>query len=110
AGQGYVTTNIQGDDFAAAMALEGGRVVIVGTSGTGVGAGVNSDMAVVRYSDGGVLDGGFGTGGVFRFDKYNDNTATAVTLDGAGHILVGGSLGPSDPANQQQLFAMLRLK
>lgn len=60
-----------------------GAIVLAGSDGP--------DVALVRILPGGVLDDSFGTGGVVHTDVAGfGDSATSVTIDGDGRIVVGG--------------------
>ncbi|MFN8160364.1 MAG: hypothetical protein U0R52_04885 [Solirubrobacterales bacterium] len=91
---GIVTTQIgSGDsDAGAVIALGSGRTIAAGVSTDG--------FVVARYDEHGVLDPGFGTGGISPPDSFgeicdpvcSDRVTSAVLQDGRG-ILVAGSSG-----------------
>jgi len=55
--------------------------------------GTNADIAVVRFTSGGVLDAGFATGGVFTYGTAAlDDYGNAVALDGSGNIVVAAQV------------------
>src|SRR5262249_3604729 len=91
-GQGYVTVDFGSgyDDVAGVALLPFGRIVLAGRN--------DGDFAVAQFLPSGLLDKGFGTGGVTTVDfngNYDDCRAVAVGLD--GKIIVGGtSFGRTD--------------
>jgi len=77
-------------DLGESIALDAsGRILVAGRSNQGG----DYDIAVLRYSAGGVLDTGFGTGGVAWYDSGNGNDdGNAVLSDASGGILVAGAV------------------
>jgi len=67
----------------------GGRVVVVGSSGTSE----NRDWVVVRYLPDGSLDSTFATDGVLVVDAARYESAEDVAIDPQGRIVVVGSIG-----------------
>src|SRR5204863_5909182 len=63
---GMVTTPIgSGDDSGYSVAVQSdGKIVVAGVSNNGS----SQDIALVRYTDSGVLDSSFGTGGIVTTD------------------------------------------
>ncbi len=99
---GYVKTGVTGDsaDDGTAVAVDAnGRTVVAGTTDL---AGTDTDIFVLRYTAGGVLDNSFGTNGVVTTDVQSGapDSASDVVIDGNGRIVVAG-----DTAGQ---FAVLR--
>ncbi|MEI8201701.1 MAG: T9SS type A sorting domain-containing protein [Bacteroidota bacterium] len=78
-----------GDDVANCIAIQAdGKIVIGGYSWNGL----NYDMAVLRYSNLGVLDNTFGTNGVIIKDiGSTDNYAYALALQTDSKIVVAGT-------------------
>jgi len=94
AGLSTVAFDFGGDnrDEAAALAVDGnGRIVVAGTCDGGTAP--NRNFAVIRLLPMGGLDGTFAGNGtqVIGFPGNGVNVARAVTIDGAGRILVGGA-------------------
>ena len=96
---GTVITPVSpGFDVAFRVALDHwGRILTVGDTFVGVGAGL-FDIALSRYTRDGRLDSSFGTGGTVVTnagpgDSDDDAQGLAVQLD--GKILVGGSAAPT---------------
>jgi uncharacterized delta-60 repeat protein len=103
-GNGKVTTDFGSDnDFAQAMLVTSGPKILVagGTDPTGDDRG---DFALARYDAAtGVLDNTFGTGGkrTVSFSSNpggsgNGDSASALTTDSSGRILVAGFAGPGN--------------
>src|SRR5262249_1974452 len=90
-GQGH--TNSAGThDAVQGLALQAdGKIVAAGR--VAVDGGANPDVGVVRYTAAGGLDGGFGSGGIFRsdFGLHNWEEAAAVAVQGDGKIVVAGN-------------------
>jgi uncharacterized delta-60 repeat protein len=85
---GKVTTSIGSDVYGYGMGIEpAGGIVVAGTVGTHP---PHFDMAVVRYTPAGVLDSGFGTGGIVRTDLGADERAYGMRVQGDGRIVVVG--------------------
>jgi uncharacterized delta-60 repeat protein len=80
-----------GDDQVHAMVVQpDSKVVTVGQSGDG-----SSEFTVARYDKDGLLDTGFGSGGVVLtgLGPDNDGVAEAVALQPNGQIIVAGYAG-----------------
>ncbi|WP_227837743.1 NHL repeat-containing protein [Nocardia aurantia] len=105
--QGRVSTDFGGKaDVANAVALQSdGAIVVVGTShGTATG----DNIAVARYTAGGVLDAGFGDGGKVSTDLGTQaDHGNTVVVRPDGRIVVAGSTRDPNPA-QGDNFAVLR--
>jgi uncharacterized delta-60 repeat protein len=80
--------------FAVAIA-EDGKIVVVGAT-----AGYPTDFAVVRYDSKGRLDKKFGKNGLVTTDFGGDDSASAVTIQPDGKIVVAGNgvMGDNDYA------------
>ncbi|MCZ6691069.1 MAG: hypothetical protein O7H41_15885 [Planctomycetota bacterium] len=81
-----------GDDFGSAVALDAvGRILVGGTSSNGI----DSDMAIWRYTSDGMLDTSFGSSGVAVHDSAagggGHDYSYGIALDAVGRILVGGT-------------------
>jgi uncharacterized delta-60 repeat protein len=100
---GIVTTDIGGptnNEARAVAASQGdGKVVVVGNGYSSALS--TSQVMVARYNTDGSLDTGFGSGGEVNYN----GTATAVSVDAAGRIVVAGT-GPYDGSQ----FVVTRLK
>jgi uncharacterized delta-60 repeat protein len=84
---GKVTTSFSGDDRANALVLQtDGKLVAAGVASNGV----TGDFALARFSTGGVLDSGFGTGGKVSTDIGGDDQANAMVLQPDGKLVVAG--------------------
>jgi uncharacterized delta-60 repeat protein len=90
-GDGWAEASFSGSDFArpTAIALQSdGRIVLAGYSTVG---GVNQ-IALARFQTNGVLDGGFGSGGVVATSLDTTNaSAESVAIQTDGRIVVAGS-------------------
>ena len=89
---GTVTTGFgaSSDDHAHALAIDGsGRLVVAGSSGTGMP--VDPDFSLARYDDTGALDGAFGSGGTVTVAVGADGDVLhAVAIDGSDRIVAAG--------------------
>jgi len=95
-GDGTVTTNFSGTDFAEAVAVDSqGRIVVVGNGG--------DDFGVARYSSQGVLDATFGSGGKLRVNFGGVDHARDVAILAGDKVLVVGA------ANNRQDVGLVRL-
>lgn len=83
---GTVTTNLGGNDYGYALAVqEDGQLLVAGSSGT--------DFALVRYTSDGKLDTNFGANG-FTITHWGTNEyGYALALANDGKLLVAGSSG-----------------
>lgn len=103
---GFVTSDIgaaaRDVDYAYAVALQrDGKIIVAGQTSTGS----NLDVAVVRYTSRGALDGTFGAGGKVRVDfGSGSDTAYAVAVLPGGKILVGAAT-----ARRNEDFGLVRL-
>ncbi|HXH74164.1 MAG TPA: hypothetical protein VNJ08_04320 [Bacteriovoracaceae bacterium] len=90
---GYLTRSTpftinSGLDEVNGLVLQGTKSVVVGNAFI---ATTNSqDFLVARYTQAGVLDTTFGTGGKTRIDSGNDDLAQSVAIDSQGRIVVAG--------------------
>jgi len=87
--EGWVATAFgQRDARALALALQpDGAIVVAGWARNWS----NRDVAVVRYTPTGALDGGFGNGGKATYGVgIGNDEATAVALDGDGRVVIAG--------------------
>jgi uncharacterized delta-60 repeat protein len=87
---GMVTTAIRdGDDKAAAVAIQADRkIVVAGSSNNGL----NFDFALVRYNPNGTLDPAFGEGGIVMTDiRSGDDHANAIAIQADGKIVTAGN-------------------
>ena len=103
-GDGRVTTNFGGDDYAYGMALQpDGKIVVVGGKGTAT----LFYFAVARYNTDGSLDATFnGTGRkVFSLTAGVNSSAADVFVQADGKIVIVGTAGNSGSSN----FALVRL-
>src|SRR5262245_30154942 len=100
------TVSFNAIDQAAAVAIDAqGRIVVAGTTGLGGG---NYDFAVARLTAGGSLDPAFGAGGTTTASFNADDKATAVAIDGQGHVvIVGTTTLPGGGLDSE--FAVVRL-
>jgi uncharacterized delta-60 repeat protein len=84
---GKVTTDFDSsDDKANAIALQGDKIVVAGSS--------NSDFALVRYTADGTLDPSFGVNGLVTTDFNNSpDVARAIALQGDKIVATGYNNG-----------------
>ncbi len=87
-GDGKQTTDFGGSDGANAVALQGGKIVLVGSGSLG-GTGGN-DFALARYNTDGSLDTSFSGDGKQTTDFGTGDAANAVALQGDGKIVAAG--------------------
>jgi len=83
-------------DEAHSLAVQpDGKLVVAGITKRGSANSGNSDVAVVRLTTAGALDGSFGTGGkaIANYVGFNsDDDCRSVALQSDGKIVVGGSV------------------
>jgi uncharacterized delta-60 repeat protein len=92
---GKVITDIYGDDFAYAMALQtDGKIVVAGAS--------NNEFAVVRYNTDGSLDSSFDTDGKVRtaIGGLGEDIPTSLAIQSDGKIVLAGYSKMSPSSNQ----------
>ncbi len=102
---GLVTSDVGHNDSLTSLAIQpDGKLVAVGFAGSGS---TFDDFAVLRYNADGSLDSTFGSGGVVitDFSGFGD-VASAVVIQGDGHIVAAGSTEPSILSNGD--FALAR--
>ena len=86
-GDGRLTTEFDGNDGAAGMAIQSdGKIVAVGHTGAG-------GLAVARYNSDGSPDTGFGDQGVARADFGSPDGASDVVIQPDGKIIAVGRAG-----------------
>ena len=89
---GIVKTDLGSDDISYAVVIQpDGKIVVAGTSNTGVGI---YQFALVRYTTSGFLDNSFGTNGLV-LGPFGDGRS--VTLQPDGKILVAGTTTLGSP-------------
>lgn len=101
---GTTTTDFgHNNDQASAVAIDGSdEIIVAGTADSGT----SLDFALVRYSPDGTLDTTFnGTGKVLTDFSGHDDEGSAVTIDGAGRIVMAGV---SIDSSQFETFALAR--
>ena len=90
---GAVTTDFQSGafDYGAAIVVQpDGKILVAGRSYKG-NDGISRNFALARYTDTGVLDSTFGTGGKVTTDfASGEDRPYAMALQSDGKILVGG--------------------
>jgi uncharacterized delta-60 repeat protein len=86
--EGYVLWDGgSGDDFGRDIALQSdGKIVVTGYRKNGT----DDDLFVIRYNADGSLDTGFGTNGIYRFDKVGTDWGYGIAIDASGRIVVTG--------------------
>jgi uncharacterized delta-60 repeat protein len=86
---GVTITDFGSDDFANGVALTSdGRILVAGHS---LGAGLNTDFALMRYRADGALDESFGTAGIVTTDiGGDDDFGEGLAVDTGGRIVVVG--------------------
>lgn len=87
-------------DFAHAVAVQSdGMVLVAGNAGRLEGVQSKTELAVVRFTTDGELDGGFGEGGIVTLNLGEDvhSQANAIAVQDDGKIVV---VGETFPANQ----------
>ena len=85
---GKRVTDFGSDDFANGLALTGdGHILVAGHT---LGAGLDLDFALARYTAEGELDTAFGTGGIVKTDFGGDDFAENLTVQPDGRIVVVG--------------------
>lgn len=99
---GVVTTNINANDIPEGVAVQSdGKIVVGGTSNEDGDA----NYTVVRYTSGGVIDGGYGVGGIATYDMATFGTAGSsdhghgMALQADGKVLVTGFSAPAGGGN-----------
>ncbi len=85
---GKVTTNINNNDNALAVAIQSDNKIVVG--GHSVSPNGEGDFTITRYKTDGSLDTSFGSGGKVTTDISNNDLAYAMTIQSNGRILLGG--------------------
>lgn len=87
-GDGKLTTDFGGDDYAAAVTIQkDGRIVAAGKDDTG-------DFLLCRYRADGSLDRSFGAGGKVTTDFGGLDACTALALQTDGKIVAAGYSEP----------------
>ncbi|NJO00104.1 MAG: hypothetical protein HC875_41335 [Anaerolineales bacterium] len=85
---GVVTTTIDSEALAYAMAIQAdGKIIVAGASGTKF---FNSNLAVSRYTITGSLDSTFGGDGVVTTSIGSNSSSRAVAVQPDGKIVAGG--------------------
>jgi uncharacterized delta-60 repeat protein len=92
---GRVTTDFSADDIANAIAIQGDKIIVAGSTGhyDDFSAHISdyiSDFALVRYTADGTLDSSFGENGKVTTDfNGSEDRANAIAVQG-DKIIVGG--------------------
>jgi uncharacterized delta-60 repeat protein len=99
---GVVTLDINDNDIADGIALQkDGKIVVGGTSDEDGDA----NYTVVRYTSGGLLDGGYGVGGIATYDMATFGTAGSkdhgygMAIQSDDKVLVTGFSAPAAGGN-----------
>jgi uncharacterized delta-60 repeat protein len=96
--KGQALTDLGGNFSVAAVLVQPtGQVVVAGTSG--------SEFLLVRYTAGGLLDAGFGSGGKVLTDLGAGSAAQAAAVQADGKIVVAGQTFRAATGND---FAVVR--
>uniref|UniRef100_Q3ARU1 SbsA Ig-like domain-containing protein n=1 Tax=Chlorobium chlorochromatii (strain CaD3) TaxID=340177 RepID=Q3ARU1_CHLCH len=104
-GDGKVTTDFGGLEYATSVALQGdGKIVVAGYKGISSSGG--GDFALVRYNADGSLDITFDGDGKVTTDFGGWDEAESVTIDSNGKIVVVGYTGISSSGGGD--FAVVR--
>jgi uncharacterized delta-60 repeat protein len=94
---GTTTGSIVASDLAQAVARQpDGRIVVAGSTNHALDAG---QSLLVRYTQRGTLDGGFGSGGAVVTDIGGWSFADAVAVQPNGRIVAAGGFGEHDGVN-----------
>ena len=92
---GKVTTDMGGDDFAAALALQpDGKIVVAGSTMVFDDVNLVGSFALARYTPNGHIDLAFGAGGkvITNFGDDSLASARALALQSDSKIVVAGDL------------------
>ncbi|HXI23060.1 MAG TPA: delta-60 repeat domain-containing protein, partial [Pyrinomonadaceae bacterium] len=86
-GKATLDLNLNSDDFANALAVQGdGRIIVAGQTGP--------DFGVVRYNSNGTPDSTFGIGGngivITKFASGATSIGRGIAIDSTGKIIVAG--------------------
>lgn len=98
---GLSVTDMRGtDDYIAGVALQvDGKVVVAGSCEATASSATGDDFCLMRLSANGVLDASFATGGkAFTSIRDFDDTATGVSLQADGKIVIAGFCAASTSA------------
>ncbi len=89
---GVVTYDSGSDEggIGGAVALQADGRIVVASSASRSDNGTVIDVLVLRYTTKGLLDTGFGTGGVVTYDGGSIDVGSAVALQDDGKIVVAG--------------------
>jgi len=89
--EGTVVTDLGNADGCSGMTIDASGAIFVAVSG-----GNNSDMGIVKYTSGGLLDTDFGTSGIAWTTIENNAEAGAIKIDANGKIVLAGSFDGTD--------------
>ena len=87
------------------LALDGAGGILV--AGWVAGSDRRTDLAVVRVTGAGLLDTGFGVGGIARIDEGADENGPGLARDGTGPIYVAGASRAADNSSGHLFLARL---
>ncbi len=87
--------------------LTGGKILVAGTTTNPVS---NADVFLMRFNADGTLDTTFGTNGIEYIDDGNNGveTATGLTIQQDGKIVVAATFNPTTGSPQTKDFALFR--
>lgn len=103
---GVVTTDVGGDDVAAALTIQpDGKIVVAGSGRLPLVGPINRyDFVVARYHADGALDNGFGSDGIVATDfAGHDDQARAVVRQGDKVVVAGAAV-----VGSERMFALAR--
>jgi uncharacterized delta-60 repeat protein len=86
-GDGFVTTDLGGNDIPYALAIQGDKIVVVGSNNR---TNPPSDIAVLRYTNSGEPDLSFDDDGIAIADTGSSEQGRAVAIQSDGMIVVAG--------------------
>ena len=99
------TVDLGGTDSASAMAIQpDGKIVLAGNTSSGA----TNQIGVVRLLPSGQLDPSFGKNGIAipNLSAFGRPTATAVSLEPNGDIVVGGFVRPAGTGTHNEFLAV----
>jgi uncharacterized delta-60 repeat protein len=106
---GHVSTNIQGDDYGAAVVVQpDNKIVVVGTADAkSTNTTTRADMVVLRYNPNGGLDQSFNGSGYRRINFGEYDYGSGVALQGDRIVVVGTG---TNPVSLHYDFSVARLR
>ena len=88
---GFVHTSIGAFSVANSIAVQSdGKIVIGGVTEDSAAAPTDVRFALARYTAAGVLDAGFGTGGIVTTDFTGNEQIDAIAIESGGEIVAAG--------------------